>query len=816
MVPKPSKRVVINESGSMKVEDAKCSIDAEVSNGNNCIEMGVAADIEDTLEIIRYCTEKKGIVVCIRITGYMSEYMDDTEVSKMVAAGAGEFKLILESYDVGMENMIDQIKLSKIPFVFENIIKEGGQRKIVEFSKWAVRQKPVIVSFSTRSGLDILIVEEQLNEAIPILLEGGIGVNLYHYPMCRISEPFRMCVCNCLQEKFDPNRDSDSVTPKSYKKYYDVGSGASNLLEIKGAPCQDCALHNICGGAHRGLICSKKDLALLIPQKEPVDTPNDIYYYRRQNRICIQDRFPKQKGKCVAVIADKNNCSYIPIFLYMMYVLFPDIETKVFARYDDHKTLRDILDPHVAHGYYNSCVIDVNADLIEYSDAPEITNALRFIVFDKYLRDYKEVEFTDPAVFTAIKINNEAFYEKYLIKKKWWELTADSREKLKDHVKTLKSERPNYSDIIFEDINKDETIRNHAEKSITWHEEVARVFNTIKTDKNLCTIVEKCAQLNSLIELYMKHMQKLPEKLSRGIKTVRVITKPARRHDREWGCWLKDRKPRKVIPDIPEKLEHYEGKLLIYTMCDEVYQWYIPLFFYSLRLSYPELSALVYITGKADLAMLELCGPDKDKVKEIELPKAGGSFSAAYRYLVEPEGIRDYDYVLITDSDMLHYREKKISIIDAHMALLHKNKTICYENHIVERKGGSPRLRGVHFVTRNWWGATEAARAQERGALEKKETIPWDYDEYMLGRIVTKSKLPLPPFKQRLAMNWRFHAIHIGHWRHAKDKPFPGIKITDHTRRIVADPEFVRIATECDKHLNVIGKVIRLWQKLLR
>lgn len=90
-----------------------------------------------------------------------------------------------------------------------------------------------------------------LDEAIDILEDAGIGVNVRYYPMCGLAERHRKNVCNDLHVPFDFGEWDNAITSRDTAIGYRYGKSLSVANEMKSAPCSDCGLQWICGGANK-------------------------------------------------------------------------------------------------------------------------------------------------------------------------------------------------------------------------------------------------------------------------------------------------------------------------------------------------------------------------------------------------------------------------------------------------------------------------------------------------------------------------------------------------------------------------------------
>lgn len=134
--------------------------------------------------------------------------------------------------------------------------------------------------------VDLRVAGPQLDAAIDVLEEKQIGVNVRYFPMCAIREDHRKNVCNDLHVPFDSGEWNNAIpklTTESAGKY---GARLSQSNEEKGAPCSQCDLQWICGGANRHWHAASREkfgeqlVAIELPQDA---NRRDWMHYRRHN-----------------------------------------------------------------------------------------------------------------------------------------------------------------------------------------------------------------------------------------------------------------------------------------------------------------------------------------------------------------------------------------------------------------------------------------------------------------------------------------------------------------------------------------------------
>lgn len=147
--------------------------------------------------------------------------------------------------------------------------------------------------------VDLQVCGPVLDEAIDILEDAGIGVNVRYYPMCGLAERHRKNICNDFHVAFDFGEWDNSFgarTPPD-QVYRNYAVPLSNRNEEKGEPCSSCGLHAICGGANKiwhQLALEKFGGEVLTPQPAPVNLSNPAYWhYRRDNVLSLDPRRPE-------------------------------------------------------------------------------------------------------------------------------------------------------------------------------------------------------------------------------------------------------------------------------------------------------------------------------------------------------------------------------------------------------------------------------------------------------------------------------------------------------------------------------------------
>ncbi len=208
-------------------------------------------------------------------------------------------------------------------------------------------------------------------------------------------------------------------------------------------------------------------------------------------------------------------------------------------------------------------------------------------------------------------------------------------------------------------------------------------------------------------------------------------------------------------------------KLCISTVVDRKYHGYMPLFVYCCNRAYPEYDIKLFTYGDIKPHIREALNmqPGTHEIISGVFDRYHHTKYApiSWRFVVPPKYYEGYDYVYITDIDMMLVREET-KLIDFHVKEMKKTQ-MCYSN---SRRNGSHwkgkiSLTGLHFVDQNWFKRTEKTRKKyaallKAGDVGKKR----EYDGHMLWRMVKESKLEVC---RKYPLVVRHHGIHLGNFR---------------------------------------------------
>lgn len=286
-------------------------IDAGKARGNEWMDItgGEPTIHQEICDIVKYAKDQ-GLKVCIITNGIVSQ----TKSDELIKFGIDEFLVSRH----GLENTHNTITNTKngynqqIEFLrniedkvqirFNCVINKLNQSDIAEIARKLIVWKPKIINFINFNPhhewknvdfkkediiADLRIVEPHLNQAINYLEKNNINVNVRYYPMCRISEKYRHCICNDLQVMFDPYEWDYNTMPKTIDRYYEWGRVTSNNNEEKCYPCNKCDLQKVCGGGNKYFHKAANELygeqfdKQIVPEIKKLSDIDKMWYYRQ-------------------------------------------------------------------------------------------------------------------------------------------------------------------------------------------------------------------------------------------------------------------------------------------------------------------------------------------------------------------------------------------------------------------------------------------------------------------------------------------------------------------------------------------------------
>jgi len=289
------------------LDKAKGVINDGIARGNNYMDVtgGEPTMYKYICEVVAYALSKD-VKTCIITNGIVNK----KTVRDLVSSGVDEFLVsrhglekthnFITNYKDAYLKQLDflfSLRTAGIPIRFNCVINHYNQEEIFAIAKELVLHKPRIVNFinmnphhewqdkSIETGkvaADLDVVEPLLNKAIKHLEDNGVGVNVRYYPMCRVAEEYRRCICNDRHVVFDPYEWDYNIEPKTVGAFDNWGKRTSNNVECKNGSCKECDLQNICGGINKAFD-KATDYRYTKPVKNFKENKEDFYFYRKDN-----------------------------------------------------------------------------------------------------------------------------------------------------------------------------------------------------------------------------------------------------------------------------------------------------------------------------------------------------------------------------------------------------------------------------------------------------------------------------------------------------------------------------------------------------
>jgi len=185
-------------------------------------------------------------------------------------------------------------------------------------------------------------------------------------------------------------------------------------------------------------------------------------------------------------------------------------------------------------------------------------------------------------------------------------------------------------------------------------------------------------------------------------------------------------------------------KVCVTTVVDRNYIDYVPFFKWCMAKSYPDYGVVVLI-------------------KENEFGDCiySGYNTIALRFLTGSKPYAGYDYVYITDIDMMILPEAK-PLHKFHLDEMAKTG-LPYSNSLRNHKHweGEHSLTGLHFCSIEWFDLVEK-EADVYRQIVRSQQVRREYDGWMLYHMCHDSGIGLPG-KYPLVV--RHHGIHLGNFR---------------------------------------------------
>jgi len=255
------------------------------------------------------------------------------------------------------------------------------------------------------------------------------------------------------------------------------------------------------------------------------------------------------------------------------------------------------------------------------------------------------------------------------------------------------------------------------------------------------------------------------------------------------------------------------NNVCITTVVDSTYMEYAPLFVYCAKKVYPSFHVKLLLR---DPCPYDLMGAETEELFDT-FPRHP-YLSIALRFVAPPAVYRDFDYVYITDIDMMIMPER-VSLDDFHLSEM-VSTGLCYSNSLrnIHHYAGFESLTGLHFATRKWFAQTEEQRAKYYDLLQDGLVgLYREYDGVMLYRMARNSGIGLP---KKYKLKKRHHGIHLGNFRlfDSKEKWADRIPVDYRSQWMewMSDPVFASMAARGRIANAMLNEQIGLLEDFIR
>lgn len=254
------------------------------------------------------------------------------------------------------------------------------------------------------------------------------------------------------------------------------------------------------------------------------------------------------------------------------------------------------------------------------------------------------------------------------------------------------------------------------------------------------------------------------------------------------------------------------SNICITTVVDERYMDYTPMFVWCCRQVYKSnYDIKIFVRDACPYKV------DAELVPLFEdFPKYAYN-TIALRFIVPPEHYEVYEYVYVTDIDMLIMPER-IALDEFHRGEM-VTTGLSYSNSLrnIHHYAGFQSLSGLHFAAQRWFDETEAERRRYWSLLRDGLVgLYREYDGVMLYRMCERSGLKLP---QKYKLKKRHHGIHLGNFRlfDSKEKWADRIPIDYRTQwqEWCRDSEFAGILAECRSKNKTLDEQVTMLDEFI-
>lgn len=310
-------------------EQQKEVLDAVARGCDSCdITGGEPLQNPHAVELVKLCVEKQLYPRIIT-----SLICAEKTLNGVLDAGPVDFLVSMHGYRDETHNAIVEVPnarrfqmrrlakiASRVRYCANYVLVEANQTEVLDWAKMMLNldhEPPKVICwinynphYSAHTKMhdqalanvaDMRVAGPLLDQAIDILEEAGVGVNLRYFPMCAVAERHRKNVCSDLHVALDFGEwDGGFVKAPSERTLANAEAYARSISsqnELQTEPCASCGLKQICGGANRiwhQLAMEKFGVETLVPQPVPegVDPARPYWHYRRWNVLGLDPRRP--------------------------------------------------------------------------------------------------------------------------------------------------------------------------------------------------------------------------------------------------------------------------------------------------------------------------------------------------------------------------------------------------------------------------------------------------------------------------------------------------------------------------------------------
>jgi hypothetical protein len=254
-------------------------------------------------------------------------------------------------------------------------------------------------------------------------------------------------------------------------------------------------------------------------------------------------------------------------------------------------------------------------------------------------------------------------------------------------------------------------------------------------------------------------------------------------------------------------------KVCITTVVDATYMAYAPLFAYCAKKVYPAYDVLIVLRDDCPYPLLGC-----HAVRLFDTFPRHPYLAIALRFVVPPKVYEEWDYVYVTDIDMMLMPER-MALDEFHLAEM-ATTGLSYSNSLrnIHHYAGFESLSGLHFASRRWFKETEEQRQFYYAELEAGLLGRYrEYDGVMLYRMARNAGIGLP---KKYKLKKRHHGIHLGNFRLFDSKEKWAERIPEEYRaqwqEWMADPTFKNMVERGRRDNPMLNNQVGLLEDFIR